>query len=298
MPSVKIVSSPLRASPTTTAGGDGAMSPSPLVKESITASSKELKLGHKRDINNNFERPKIVTPDVTLEEDFLEQFKILKPVLNAENLNGLPKPENVLKASPKRRLIVGISGVSCGGKTTVAKAVREWLGDHGEMIMQDDYYLPAKELPINPFTKFHEFDEPESVKMHEIVADILAWKMQGSDVTDDEAEIPVEEKQVLIVEGTMIFTNPEILKLCDLRYMIHVDFSTAEYRRSLRNYPIPDPPLIVAKHIWPRYIKHRAIFSRLADENELICKQINGTHNVNQIVMGIVQDVKVSKHQC
>lgn len=131
--------------------------------------------------------------------------------------------------------------------------------------------------------------------MHNIVDDVLAWKMQGY-TNDEEEDVPVDEKRVLIVEGTMIFTNLEIMELCDLRYMIHVDFKTAEYRRSLRNYPIPDPPLIVAKHIWPKYIKHRNVFSILAGDFGLICKQINGTHNVNQIVMGIVADVKVNKH--
>lgn len=95
----------------------------------------------------------------------------------------------------------------------------------------------------------------------------------------------------------MIFTNKEIAKLCDLRYCIHVDFKTAEYRRSLRNYPIPDPPLVVAKNIWPKYIKHRDMFVEIAETESLICKQIDGTVNVKHTLAGIIQDVKINKHQ-
>jgi len=196
-----------------------------------------------------------------------------------------------MKISPVKRLIVGLSGVSCGGKTTMAKALRTWLGPKfGDVIMQDDYYLPPNELPINPITNFPEFDEPESVRMNEIVNDILAWKNAPLKDTN-------EQTRVLVVDGTMIFTNARIAKLCDLRYNLHVDFKTAEYRRSLRNYPIPDPPLVVAKNIWPKYIKHRHMAAKLAIDNGYIFKQIDGTKKVEYSLAGIIKDVAVNKHR-
>lgn len=225
------------------------------------------------------------TPVVTLKEGFLPDVKILKPV------DGVlpPNPAEMLSRSPKRRIVVGISGVSCGGKTTVASALNKWLDNQGQLIMQDDYYLPPKDLPINTITNFPEFDEPESVKMHEIRDAIVAWL--AVPMSDD------EQTQVLIVEGTMIFTNPEICELCDLRYLVHVSFEVAEYRRSLREYPIPDPPLVVAKNVWPKYIKHRTMFCNLVQKYGFMSKQIDGTIPVDFTVAGILQDVKVNKHQ-
>ena len=99
MPSIKIVSTKVHA--TANAGRDGSLAASPLVEAKL----KNIKIDVPRDLNNNIESSPIKTPEVTLEEDFLEQFKILKPVLSAENLDGLPKPEDVLKVSPKRRLM-------------------------------------------------------------------------------------------------------------------------------------------------------------------------------------------------
>lgn len=226
------------------------------------------------------------TYGTTLKEGFLEGFKILKPIEDPT----LPDPAIVLKNSPIKKLIVGVSGVSCGGKTTMANALSAWLGDKfGDVISQDDYYRPAKELPINPFTKIPEFDEPESLRMDRIVEDIKKWKE-----TDLEEG---EEAKVLVVEGTMIFTCLEICLMCDLRYQIHVDFKTAEFRRSLRNYPIPDPPLVVAKNIWPKYIKHRNIAKNLARSNDYIFKQIDGTKVVDYTLAGIIQDVAVNEHR-
>merc|ERR1712110_856911 len=225
---------------------------------------------------------------VTCTETFLEDVKVLKPI------DGVipPAAKDVLPYSPKQKIVVGVSGVSCGGKTTVASGLNNWLNkseQNATLIMQDDFYKPASELPINSITNFPEFDEPESVRMDLIKEAILDW-------LDEPVEVD-EDAQILIVEGTMIFTDPEICSLCDLRYLVHVSFDVARYRRSLRNYPIPDPPAVVEKNIWPKYIKHRAVFVDLAKKNGFISKQIDGTIPVEYTVAGIIQDVKVNKHR-
>merc|ERR1711884_178233 len=226
---------------------------------------------------------------VTCKETFLEDVKVLKPI------EGVipPAAKDVLPYSPKQKIVVGVSGVSCGGKTTVASGLNNWLNkseQNATLIMQDDFYKPASELPINSITNFPEFDEPESVRMDLIKDKILEW-------LDEPVELDQEDAQILIVEGTMIFTDPEICNLCDLRYLVHVDFEVAKYRRSLRNYKIPDPPEIVARNIWPKYIKHREIFRQLKNKYNFMCKQINGTVPVEQTIAGILLDVKVNQHR-
>ena len=61
--------------------------------------------------------------------------------------------------------------------------------------MQDDFYKPASELPINSITNFPEFDEPESVRMDLIKDKILEW-------LEEPVELDQEDAQILIVEGT------------------------------------------------------------------------------------------------
>lgn len=226
--------------------------------------------------------------EVTCKETFLEDVKILKPI---EGVTP-PAAKDVLPHAPKQKIVVGVSGVSCGGKTTVASGLNNWLNkseQNATLIMQDDFYKPASELPINTITNFPEFDEPESVRMDLIKEAILDWLEKPVEVDED--------AQILIVEGTMIFTDPEICSLCDLRYLVHVDFEVAKYRRSLRNYKIPDPPAIMARNIWPKYIKHREVFRLLKNKYDFMCKQINGTVPVEQTIAGILLDVKVNKHR-
>merc|ERR1712242_119507 len=227
--------------------------------------------------------------EVTCKETFLEDVKTLKPVKGVSP----PAAKEVLPYSPKQKIVVGVSGVSCGGKTTVASGLNNWLNkseQNATLIMQDDFYKPASELPINSITNFPEFDGPESVRMDLIKDKILEW-------LDEPVELDQEDAQILIVEGTMIFTDPEICNLCDLRYLVHVDFEVAKYRRALRNYKIPDPPEIVARNIWPKYIKHREIFRQLKNKYNFMCKQINGTVPVEQTIAGILLDVKVNQHR-
>jgi len=239
----------------------------------------------------NFEKIHIDSAklQVTCKEDFLADVKILKPI------DGVvpPAAKDVLRFAPKTKIVVGVSGVSCGGKTTVASGLNNWLNkseQNAKLIMQDDFYKPASELPINTFTNFLEFDEPESVRMDLIKQKIEEW-------LDEPVELDQEDAQILIVEGTMIFTDPEICDLCDLRYLVHVDFEVAKYRRSLRNYPIPDPVGIMAQNIWPKYIKHREIFRQLKSKYNFMCKQIDGTVPVEQTIAGILLDVKVNEHR-
>merc|ERR1712166_234138 len=208
---------------------------------------------------------------VTCKEDFLADVKVLKPI------DGVvpPAAKDVLRYSPKQKIVVGVSGVSCGGKTTVASGLNNWLNkseQNATLIMQDDFY------------------EPESVRMDLIKQKIEEW-------LDEPVELDQEDAQILIVEGTMIFTDPEICDLCDLRYLVHVDFEVAKYRRSLRNYPIPDPVGIMAQNIWPKYIKHREIFRQLKSKYNFMCKQIDGTVQVEQTIAGILLDVKVNEHR-
>merc|ERR1712178_136986 len=137
---------------------------------------------------------------ITCQETFLEDVKILKPVVGITP----PAAKDVLPFSPKQKIVVGVSGVSCGGKTTVASGLNNWLNkseQNATLIMQDDFYKPASELPINSITNFPEFDEPESVRMDLIKEKILDW-------LDEPVELDQEDAQILIVEGTMIFTDP------------------------------------------------------------------------------------------
>ena len=130
--------------------------------------------------------------------------------------------------SPKQKIVVGVSGVSCGGKTTVASGLNNWLNkseQNATLIMQDDFYKPASELPINSITNFPEFDEPESVRMDLIKDKILEW-------LEEPVELDQEDAQILIVEGTEKFKRIEEFVSIFENVMIFSKFLYDDFHRS------------------------------------------------------------------
>lgn len=91
--------------------------------------------------------------------------------------------------------------------------------------MQDDFYKPASELPINSITNFPEFDEPESVRMDLIKDKILEW-------LEEPVELDQEDAQILIVEGTEKFKRIEEFVSIFENVMIFSKFLYDDFHRS------------------------------------------------------------------
>lgn len=127
-------------------------------------------------------------------------------------------------------LIIGIAGGSGCGKTTVVKEIIRRLPKNSvTVIPQDAYYwdnghlTPEEKLEIN-------FDHPNSIEWSLLVKQLDKLKKgeaiempQYSYVSCARSEETtlVEPKQVIIVEGILIFTDPELLKRLDIK--VYVD---------------------------------------------------------------------------
>lgn len=100
-------------------------------------------------------------------------------------------------------LVIGASGVSCGGKTTLAHRLRDYfqqsrgaslwntpyfVGDV-QLISQDDYFLPVFDLRHKWNEKLNviNFDLLSSVDMKHMLSDI-AWIMKGRNLANDPLE--------------------------------------------------------------------------------------------------------------
>ncbi|CAM2830678.1 uridine kinase [Flavobacterium succinicans] len=141
-------------------------------------------------------------------------------------------------------LIIGIAGGTGSGKTTVVHQIMNELPDaEVGIISQDSYYKENKNMSYEERSNIN-FDHPRAIDFELLVAHLKELK-QGNIInqpvysfikhnrTDD--VIITHPRKVMIVEGILIFTNPEIRELFDIKIYVHADSDERLIRRLRRD---------------------------------------------------------------
>ncbi|MBX3244726.1 MAG: uridine kinase [Acidobacteria bacterium] len=127
-------------------------------------------------------------------------------------------------------MIIGICGGTGSGKTTIARAIVEAVGGRNVVLVeQDSYYRNLADMPLDERHQAN-FDHPDSIDSDMLVNHLMRLK-QGlsaemplydfkTHTRSDRIEI-IEPKPVVIVEGILIFAEPRVLDLLDVR--VYVD---------------------------------------------------------------------------
>ncbi|NNL83244.1 MAG: uridine kinase [Winogradskyella sp.] len=141
-------------------------------------------------------------------------------------------------------LILGIAGGTGCGKTTVVNTILNQLPE-GEVgvISQDSYYKDTSHLTYEERIKIN-FDHPRSIDFDLLVKHLKELK-EGKSVeqpvysfvthnrTGD--SVITHPRKVMIVEGILILTNPEIRDLFDIKIFVHADSDERLIRRLKRD---------------------------------------------------------------
>ena len=141
-------------------------------------------------------------------------------------------------------MIIGICGGTGSGKTTIARAIVDSVGA-GEVVLveQDSYYRNLADMPLDERHQAN-FDHPDSLDSDMLVNHILRLK-QGLDIEmplydfrthtrSDEVEI-IKPRPVVIVEGILIFAEPRVLGLLDVRIFVDTPDDVRLMRRLRRD---------------------------------------------------------------
>lgn len=141
-------------------------------------------------------------------------------------------------------LVIGIAGGTGSGKTTVVHQIMNELpSTEVGVISQDSYYKETSNLSYEERTKIN-FDHPRAIDFELLIAhlkDLKAGKIIEkpiySFITHNRTEdtISTHPRKVVIVEGILIFTNPEIRDLFDIKVFVHADSDERLIRRLKRD---------------------------------------------------------------
>jgi len=153
--------------------------------------------------------------------------------------------------SVSRDVIVGVSGVTCGGKTTICEKLQKFIAKsyHIDVINQDDYFKHESEIQVDEMG-FTKFDCVEAVDFPRLLNDVkkILYRYQTT---------PSDYQNVLLVEGHLIFAYEELNELFDHRFMLTLSHEETFRRRQLRtDYDPPDAPGLFQHHVWPEYAKY------------------------------------------
>jgi len=141
-------------------------------------------------------------------------------------------------------LIIGIAGGTGSGKTTVVNNILKNLNTENVLVIsQDSYYKDHKELPFDERAKMN-FDHPRSIDFDLLTNDILKLK-SGESIEQpvysfithsrQDETILTHPKNVIIVEGILVLTHPELRDLFDVKIFVHADSDERLIRRIRRD---------------------------------------------------------------
>jgi uridine kinase len=141
-------------------------------------------------------------------------------------------------------MIIGICGGTGSGKTTIARKIVEAVGRSNVVLVeQDSYYRNLSDMPLDERHQAN-FDHPDSIDSDMLVNHLMRLG-QGHSIemplydfvthTRSEDVEVIDPKPVVIVEGILIFAEPRVLDLLNVRVFVDTPDDVRLMRRLRRD---------------------------------------------------------------
>lgn len=143
-----------------------------------------------------------------------------------------------------RPVVLGVAGGSGSGKTTVVHAMLEGLEPaEVSLIHHDAYYRDYAHLPENLRAEVN-FDHPEALETP-LLVEHLRTLLSGAPVevpvydftthTRTSETVRVEPNQVVVVDGILVLSEPDLRQLMDIKVFVDTDPDIRLVRRLERD---------------------------------------------------------------
>lgn len=154
------------------------------------------------------------------------------------------RPSKKLEKLDTKPFIIGVAGGSGSGKTTLAQEILAQIPkDLVAHITHDSYYKDQLHLSMEERVKTN-YDHPDSLETQLLVSHLTSL-LNGKSIehptydfthhTRSKKIIIVTPKPILLVEGILIFAEPQLRELFDLKIFVDTEGDLRLARRLLRD---------------------------------------------------------------
>ena len=141
-------------------------------------------------------------------------------------------------------ILIGIAGGSGSGKTTLANRLIEYFGENEvSLLRHDNYYKRHDEMTYEERTRLN-YDHPDAFDTELLcrhIGELKAGRPVEMTVYDysvhhrSDQTTTVLPNPVIILEGIMIFAEPELVKRMDFKIFVDTDADERILRRIIRD---------------------------------------------------------------
>ncbi len=179
----------------------------------------------------------------------------------------------------KQSFIIGITGGSGSGKTSILREIKNNFDEKDICIVsQDDYYKPREDQAEDE-NGIKNFDLPQSILLDELYEDLLTL-CRGEQIRREEyvfnnsEQVPeikvINPAPVIIVEGLFVNMHAKLYNHFDLKVFVEAKDHLKIIRRIKRdrierNYPLDDVLYRYQHHVQPAYEQYILPFMHTAD---------------------------------
>ena len=141
-------------------------------------------------------------------------------------------------------IVIGVAGGSGSGKTTVVRRIVESLGPDDVVVLDHDrYYRDRNDLRFEERAALN-YDHPDALETDLLVHHVGELK-HGRAIDAPEYDfaryarrattLRCEPRRAIIVEGLLIYTDPALRALMDVKFFVDADADTRFIRRLQRD---------------------------------------------------------------
>lgn len=184
-----------------------------------------------------------------------------------------------------KKIIVGIGGMTNGGKTTIACSLKKAL-PNSSLINQDTFFKESADVEFGE-DGFQQYDVITALDMEAMMNAVYGRMKNIAAFREEDIAQEYNDLGILIIEGFLLYNYKPLNDVFNQRYYISIPYEECKRRRCLRTYEPPDPPGYFDGHVWPMYLKNKKEMEEIADN----IIYLDGTKSPEELFTQVYEDI-------